>query len=195
MVLDPRWPEAKRRELLGRAAALYRDRGTVKGLTDFLAIYLDVDFAIVEGFRTRQSGGFVVGAPQTIVGPSLLINDPEALAEDTAAHAHRFSVFIGGELAPAQRQVVKDIVELEKPAHTLADICDVTDAFLIGTRALVGISTRVGRSRCFRPAVLDDGQGWPLGREAILGGDPRFGGSAANAEVGTLNLGRNTIVR
>lgn len=195
MVLDPRWPEAKRRELLGRAAALYRDRGTVQGLTDFLGIYLDVQFTIVEGFRTRQSGGFVVGGEQTIVGPSLLVNDPEALADDTAAHAHRFSVFIGGELEASELEVVKDIVELEKPAHTLADICDVTDAFLIGTRALVGISTRIGRSRCFRPAVLDDGQGWPLGREAIIGGDPRFGGDATNAEVGTFNLGRNTVLR
>lgn len=195
MVLDPRWPEAKRRALLGRAAALYRDRGTVRGLTDFLAIYLDIPFTIVEAFRTRQSAGVVVGGGETVIGPALVIHDPEALMSDTVTHAHRFSVFLGGELAAAELEVVQDIVELEKPAHTLADICDVTDAFLIGSRALVGISTRVGKSRCFRPAVLDDGSGWPLGREAILGGDPRFGGDATNAEVGTLNLGRNTVLR
>ncbi len=48
LVLDENWPVAARRELLGRAAELYRRRGTASGLRDYLAIFLGVEPTIIE---------------------------------------------------------------------------------------------------------------------------------------------------
>lgn len=197
LVLDVRWPEPKRRRLVAEAARLYRERGTKHGLARFLSLYLDHDFQIVEGFRTRQAGGVVVGgAPElgrSVVGGGLLINDPGKLLGETRAWAHRFTVFIAGALSDAERAVVESIVELEKPAHTLGEICDLSQTMAVGHRALVGINTLVGRAPCLRPAVAN-GESWPLGRDGVLGGRPggRVGGAI---EIGTINLGRNTVIR
>lgn len=46
--LDENWPEARRRELIHRAADLYRRRGTPGALRDYLTIYLGVEPEIVE---------------------------------------------------------------------------------------------------------------------------------------------------
>jgi phage tail-like protein len=192
LVLDRRWPEERRRKLVASAARLYKRRGTLRGLTDFLRLYLDLPFHIVEGFRTRQSAGVIVGADPSIgasvVGAGLTLNEPGALARDTAAYAHRFTVFVAGLLTDEQRAVVGDIIELEKPAHTLAEVCDITETTKVGQRALVGISTLVGRAPCFENAVVG-GEGWPVGRQVILAGDPE-----RRMRVGTINLGRNTVV-
>ncbi len=48
LVLDENWPVSARRELLRRAAELYRRRGTASGLRDYLAIFLGVEPTIVE---------------------------------------------------------------------------------------------------------------------------------------------------
>jgi len=39
LTLDENWPEARRRELVRRAAELYRRRGTAEALRDYLEIY------------------------------------------------------------------------------------------------------------------------------------------------------------
>lgn len=202
LVLDPRWPQDRRRELVASAARLYRSRGTRAGLAQFLALYLDLPFQLVEAFRTRQSAGVIVGIDpasgkpgQSVLDGALVLHAPNQLLGDTRAYAHRFTLFVAGLLSDEQRAVVSDIVELEKPAHTLAEICDVTETCVVGTRALVGISTLVGRAACLRPAVIGDaaapGGGWPVGREVVLGG--RAPGDRTPA-VGTTNLGRNTVL-
>jgi phage tail-like protein len=48
LVLDENWPESRRRELIYRAADLYRRRGTAGALRDYLAIYLGTQPSIVE---------------------------------------------------------------------------------------------------------------------------------------------------
>jgi phage tail-like protein len=193
LVLDPRWPEAKRRQLLARAARLYQQRGTMAGLSGFLAVYLDHPFHIVEGFRTRRSGATVLGVePEkgaTVLGPGYLLHDPTALLGDTESHAHRFTVFVGGAMTADELSVVQRILELEKPAHTQADICDVTETMAVGQRALVGINTLLGRVECLRPAVVDD---WSLGRGVVLGGEPP---ARRSMGVGTINVGRNSVLR
>jgi phage tail-like protein len=192
LVLDRRWPEPRRRALVAAAARLYKRRGTLRGLDEFLRLYLDKPFHIVEGFRTRQSAGVVVGAPPasgaSVVGAGLTLNEAGALARDTSSHAHRFTVFVAGLLSDEQRAVVGDIIELEKPAHTLAEVCDLTETTKVGQRALVGISTLVGRAPGFDPIVVG-GEGWPVGRQVVLSGDRE-----RRMRIGTINLGRNTVV-
>jgi hypothetical protein len=123
-----------------------------------------------------------------VVGEGLALNEPGALARDTAAFAHRFTVFVAGLLGDEQRAVVSDIIELEKPAHTLGELCDVTETMAVGRRALVGISTLVGRAPCFTPIVVGE-EGWPVGRQVVLAGEPE-----RRMRIGTINLGRNTVV-
>jgi phage tail-like protein len=48
LVLDPEWDEAKRRELIAKAVDLYRHRGTVKGLKEYLKIYTGLEPEIRE---------------------------------------------------------------------------------------------------------------------------------------------------
>jgi phage tail-like protein len=197
LVLDPRWPEHKRRHLVAEAARLYRERGTKQGLERFLGLYLEHSFQIVEGFRTRQAGGVVVGgspeAGRSVVGGGLVINEPGRLLGETRSWAHRFTVFIAGVLGETERAVVESIIELEKPAHTLGELCDLSETMAVGKRALVGINTLVGRAPCLQPAVAN-GESWPLGRDGVLGGRPgaRAGGAI---EIGSINLGRNTVIR
>jgi phage tail-like protein len=195
LVLDPRWPEDRRRRLVSEAAHLYRQRGTLPGMTNLLRIYTDHPFQFVEAFRTRQSGGFILGADpacgESIVGGGLILEEPHSLISDTRGYAHRFTLFIAAALTDDERAVIGDIVEMEKPAHTLGAICDVSETLSVGKRALVGINTIVGKARCFQPAVLG-GEGWPLGREVVLGGRRS---DQTTMQVGTINVGRNSFVR
>lgn len=48
VVLDENWPEGRQRELICRAAELYRRGGTPEGLRDYLHIYLGVAPEIIE---------------------------------------------------------------------------------------------------------------------------------------------------
>lgn len=48
LVLDRRWPEARRRDLIRGAAELYRWRGTRRGLSTFVRLYSGITPEIVE---------------------------------------------------------------------------------------------------------------------------------------------------
>jgi phage tail-like protein len=70
LALDENWPEARRRELILRAAELYRRRGTKGALQDYLTIYMGAQPEIVEdgadGNPFHFSVIFRVGDPATI---------------------------------------------------------------------------------------------------------------------------------
>ena len=48
LVLDERWPDAQRRELIRAAADLYRWRGTSRGLSEYIRVYTGITPEIVE---------------------------------------------------------------------------------------------------------------------------------------------------
>ncbi|MGE5595250.1 MAG: phage tail protein [Hyphomicrobiales bacterium] len=48
LVMDERWPEARRRELIRSASRLYRLRGTRRGLAEFIRLYTGYEAEIVE---------------------------------------------------------------------------------------------------------------------------------------------------
>lgn len=93
LVLDDRWPEDRRRELIVAASTLYRWRGTRRGLGDYLRIFTGVEPRIVEQGQERPG--------------------------EAAVRPHTFRVIIA--LPPGQkvdRALVERIIESEKPAHT-----------------------------------------------------------------------------
>lgn len=65
LALDPDWDEARRRELIAKAVDLYRHRGTVRGLKEYLKIYTGLEPDIREW---SWPGGMQVGVASMIGG-------------------------------------------------------------------------------------------------------------------------------
>lgn len=97
LVLDERWPEERRRELIASAGELYRWRGTQRGLAHYIRLY--------------------TGIEPEITGPTL--------AEVTAARnrAYTFTVRLRQPAgATIDLEVVEAIIDAEKPAFAAATL-------------------------------------------------------------------------
>lgn len=80
---DDRIGERVRRTLLAAIAGLYRERGTVPGLTRLLSILAEAPVRIVEGFRLRRPTAAFVG--DGLLGPGLELGGREGAGEFAAA--------------------------------------------------------------------------------------------------------------
>ncbi len=107
LVLDERWSETKRRKLIKSAAELYRWRGTKKGLSEYLQIYTGVEPRITEqgfaeGMRLGESSK--LGTPIQIGGTGSIFSFTVELKLQ--------------EKSDIDTEVIKSIIEIQKPAHT-----------------------------------------------------------------------------
>jgi phage tail-like protein len=114
IVLDENWPEMKRRRLIREAVELYRWRGTRRGLARYLEIYAGVRPEINDQpFRGMRLG------PNTRLGVDL--SDPARLAENSVlgdVPDHSFVVTIATpDPKTINETTVRDIIEVQKPAH------------------------------------------------------------------------------
>jgi phage tail-like protein len=107
LVLDERWPEIKRRQLVRSAVDLYRWRGTKRGLSEYLKLYTGVTPTITEHGAAegmRLGGTSKLGTPMQIGGKggvfcfTVELKLPDKSDVDT--------------------DVVRSIIEIQKPAHT-----------------------------------------------------------------------------
>lgn len=171
LTLDERWPLAARRQLIEEAVWLFRFRGTVRGLRRFLEIYLGSEVLLIERFRLRGLGGAFAG--EAVVGTGLRVGGTvgvpdETLPEDAfATHAHRFSVVLPLSLGSEQIDVVRHVLEIHRPAHTLFDLCTVDAGMRVGLGLHAGLTSRIGPTDGFRPLRLGSaavGSGTTLGR-------------------------------
>lgn len=183
LVLDPCWPEAAQRRLVGAAARLFRTRGTLDSLREMIELLTDTQVLVVEQFRLR--GGGVIGNPESIASqavlgggyrvggmigelqPGPLEGAPEVNFDD---FAHRFTVTIVARLSPEQLDRVRRLIEHHKPAHTDFTLCTADSGLRAGVGAHVGLSAVVGRSGGFEPALVGDlalGAGYVLGRPEL----------------------------
>ncbi|MFL7794237.1 MAG: phage tail protein [Anaerolineae bacterium] len=117
LVLDERWPEEKRRRLLRSTVSLYRQRGTCRGLREYLEIYTGEIPQIIE----HRARNLVLGI-EARLGPGIALG--------TQNEPHTFTVIlrlppVGGiekdEIALQEEnrcRVIERIIEGEKPAHT-----------------------------------------------------------------------------
>ena len=201
LTLDNRWPEAARRTVLAEAICLFRRRGTVPGLTRLLEIYLGSPVAIIETFQLRGRGGAFVGGAHdepgpasAVVGTSLRVGGEVSPAGDRltaqaprdafATHAHRFSVLIPVDLDSAQLAVVQDLLDINRPAHTVVEIC-AGHGMRVGVGLYLAVSTAVGRSSSFASAVVGQSS---VGRGTVVGH------GHAGVRVGASRLAGNTVV-
>lgn len=182
LALDERWPLAARRELTAEAPTLWRERGTVAGLTRFLELYLGRAPILIEHFRLRGLGGALLLDESSslfagaVVGTNLRVGGAvgspgdaplEGDAADAfAAHAHRFSVLVPAILDADGRDVVNDILRAQRPAHTLVDVCTVATGMRVGDGLHVGLLSVIGRTGGFETLRLGATR---IGRADIVG--------------------------
>lgn len=184
LVLDPCWPEAVQRRMVLEAAGLFRTRGTLASLQRMLQVLTDSQVIVIEQFRLR--GGGVVGNPASIASQAVLgggyrvggrigevASEPIAGAPppDFDDFAHRFTVTVVAALTEQQLACVRRLIEQHKPAHTAFTLCTAETGVRAGVGSHVGISSVIGRSGGFEPAIAGDaalGAGFVLGRPALL---------------------------
>jgi phage tail-like protein len=210
LMLDERWaaapsprgqsPNDARREFIREAVWLFRYRGTLPGLKKFIEIYTGTPVVIVEHYRMRGIGAAVLGDTgaafsSSIVGVGFRVggavgSDTPAPLEGTVedafrSHAHRFTVIIPSALNEEQLDVVRNIIEVHRPAHTIFDVCTVGAGMRVGRGLMLEITSIVGPTGAFFPVQLGSSV---LGRGAIIG-RPHIG-----AIAGASRTGRDSIV-
>lgn len=110
MGLHEGWSEGRRREVIFRAAEMYKLRGTAEGLRLALALFAEIDVEIVE--FTWPYPGFVIGKHSSI-GHQSTIARP-------VFQTQCFVVKIPArqsEISREKLRTVHSVVETEKPAH------------------------------------------------------------------------------
>ncbi len=161
--LDETWSEAKRRATLAQAFRQYGRRGTVESLRWFISQYAGATAHISEpatqtalwtlgefshlGFETMlapaEAQGAVVGTTATL-DRSHLISEAEFGAPLFSDVAHRFCVQVyAADLFDSNTSLeqVRQVLEREKPAHTVYHLCQIEARMRIGFQARLGIDT------------------------------------------------------
>lgn len=201
LTLDESWPERSRRQLIDEIPQLWRQRGTVDGLTRFLELYLGRKPVLVEHFKLRGLGGALLSDESSslfagaIVGANLRVGGQvgasgeaplSGAAEDAfATHAHRFSVVIPAFLDAGGRSAVQHILDSQRPAHTIVDVCTVAAGIRVGLGLHLELLSVIGRTGGWEAALVG---GARLDRDSVLG-RPDEG-----AHVGVDRLGRGVRV-
>lgn len=183
LAMEPCWSERARRQMLARIGAIWRIRGTPRGMQEMIEILTGAQVIIIERFRLR--GGGVIGNPEATNSSSVLGGgfrvggsigkdaDTElVLSEDEAfdQFAHRFSVTIVASLSAEQLGCVRRLIETHKPAHTAFDVCTINVGTRVGVGLHVGIAAAIGKSSGFELLTLGDavlGKGYVLGRPEL----------------------------
>jgi phage tail-like protein len=198
IVLDARWPEPALRSLLAQAYDLFRIRSTQACLERILRIYLPIPVAVVENWRLRGLAGAVLGgptdgpAPPAVGGPGatgalgrFTVGGVRPGEDGYTVTAHRFAVLVCGDLDNEQRDVVDSLLETYKPAHTLAEICELGPGMRVGRHLHVGLTSVVGPGSGWAETVV--GQVL-VGADAVVG-LPAVGSRAGSAVAGRVRVG------
>ncbi|WP_157641506.1 phage tail protein [Longispora albida] len=181
LVLDRRWPEPARRQLIAEAYTLFRRRGTRAALIRTIGIYLGRPPVIVEEWQLRGLGGTVLGlSPHGPAAPAVggsarqtgtlgrfMVGGQAAGSDSYTRTAHRFCLLVPGTLSEEQRAVTLGITEAHRPAHTRYELLELGPGMRVGARLRVALTSFVGPSVPWSPAVVGE-TGGPvvLGRAA-----------------------------
>jgi phage tail-like protein len=182
IAMDPAWDLDRRRRLISAAPRLYRMRGTVDGMSAAIRLVFDVDPVIRERAVERPWGA-VGAAPLSggvrLFGPShwRFLLDRSRLSrarirsfgqpdlDPFNAVSYRFDVMVPLVLDATTFGRLEQLVNAQKPAHTVATVRDSNGRFTLGRSAAVGIDTVF---RGFEPTVLGPDEGLSLGGSAVL---------------------------
>jgi phage tail-like protein len=129
------WSVEERRRLIRSIVSVYRIRGTKAGLERMLTIYSpDTEVQILEFTHPMQVGVSATVGLDSIVGDpvphhffvSMLISNP---------------TFVDFE---RKKQIVRAIIDQEKPAHTSYDLDIRIKTMQVGVHSTVGVDTLLG---------------------------------------------------
>jgi phage tail-like protein len=189
LVLDARWPEQARRLLVAEAYGLFRRRGTQAALLRVMEIYLGYQPALVEAWQLRGLAGAMLGTrPGMVTVPAVggssaetgslgrfAIGGSEPGQTTYSAAAHRFTLLLRGELTEEQRAVVRNILDVHRPAHTLWEMCELGPGMRVGERLRLRLTSYVGPGADWGPAVVG---------QVLVGGDDVVGLPAIGSRLG-----------
>jgi phage tail-like protein len=186
--LERAWPVETRRRLVKEAVALYRLRGTPRGLRRHVAIYTGTEPRLIEHFRLRRwmslgsgrlDAGLQLWGPEVVarlqldafaqIGRFVLTDTGDPLTDPLAAGAHRATLLVpamgfSGEEAARHQAAVERIAAQAAPAHVQLTVRLIEAGFRLGCDAVLGAATQLPCRA--RPARLDE---MLLGQAALSG--------------------------
>jgi phage tail-like protein len=161
LALEEEWSPKVKRGLIVKATAIYKKKGTLAGLADFLEvvlgqrpiIYEDAAFAkpfVLGGKYYVGDNIFVTKGPargfrlgdDSILGMTAIRNVPGSPDDPFKASTHRFTVMLNldREQYSSKKPMINRILNEEKPAHTEYTIRLIADS-KVGHFNYVGVNT------------------------------------------------------
>jgi hypothetical protein len=101
------------------------------------------------------------------------------------AAAHRFTVLIPSTLSSEGYAVVRDVLDMHRPAHTMSGICQLGAGMRIGTQLRVALTTFVGPPSWFSPTVVGHTN---IGDDEFIG-TPALGSRLGDVVAGEVRVG------
>jgi phage tail-like protein len=175
--LNERWTEGETRKAIQQAFDLYGHRGTAKGLRRMLKLYAGIEALIEEpncsnalwklgetstlGFDTMLAPAHVQGAvldTTATLDRTHLIEGQASQAPLFEETAHLFYVWVyrADLKRPCTLAKVKEVLDKEKPAHTIYQLCEVDARFRVGFQARISVDAIVAGPQ--PGLMLDAGQ-------------------------------------
>lgn len=161
--------EAKHREYISKAVSMYRKRGTKEGLKNLICFYTGKNPIIIDNipFCSRENienenkkkdqnmikeGKFPYGKETG----KIKISSDNILFE---RNNFSFLVLFKEEIDEAEEELVRNVIESEKPAYTTYDLRVIGPWFYLDGNAYLGVNTQLRNPRFL------------LGKHSVLGRD------------------------
>jgi phage tail-like protein len=127
------WTDDHKRKFIAKAVQLYRLRGTKAGVTQFVQTYTGGPPVEI----SEQGSGFQIGVHSQVGVDTILDGDAPfffrvKLTSSDPVGFHK------------QEQIVKEIIELQKPAHTSFNLTVETVQFQTNVHSRIGVDTLLG---------------------------------------------------
>lgn len=163
IAFDPLWEPERRRQILREIPQLYRQRGTIKGLVQAFRLVFDVEPAIQELAAERSWGilkhgarlrnirlfgrtrtRFRLGSSQLSRATIKSYGNPDQDPLNAGAYQFRILVPPGPQQDVNVRLRMAQLVESQKPAHTIAQLRFGGMGFILGQWSAIGVDTVFG---------------------------------------------------
>ena len=123
---------ARQRRLVANVAHLYRIRGTRRYLEEILKLHLDALPSVTDQDRPSLQ----IVNHSTVGVDTYLGGGPSFVFQVTLAFSQKED-----EFTARQRQLARDVIELERPAHTWYELRVIFPRLQIGVQSTVGVDT------------------------------------------------------